>query len=51
MANSVFTAVGFSTTENTHTFSTTNSSEYLLIDADTATYNEIYLKYKIKYNT
>ena len=51
MTNDIFTAVGFSTAENTHTFLTTNSSEYLLINADTINHDEIYLKYRIKYNT
>ena len=50
MTNDIFTAVGFSTTENTHIFSTTNTSEYLLIDADTVTYSEICLEYRIKYS-
>ena len=54
MTNSIFTAVGFSLNQNTYTFHCDgnpiwNVDECLIINADTVTYDEIILSFRLRY--
>ena len=51
MTSSIFTPINFTLDNDIQTFNTSDTSKRLVIDADTVSYDEIQLEFRLKYKT